>query len=139
MFQMPLTVSKVDCIFQEPLNLFMGQIIQLFISNTFDRWLAFLLSHNGFQWTIEPTWRNYLIWTADWCGEYSTPYIEHTRYFLFSNCSNVSDFLNWRQFWFYFSLEEFIKLQTQKADKRANNYFLKPINCTSMVQIKHFK
>ena len=36
-------------------------------------WLTFFLFRCGFQEKREPSWKNYLIWTADWCGVHSTP------------------------------------------------------------------
>ena len=88
-------------------------------------WLTFFLFRCGFQEKIEPSCRNYLIWTAGWGGWAQYPrYTEYSYYFLISNSSNASHFLNWRWFLLYFWLQEFIKLQTEKVYKRAINYSL---------------
>ena len=38
----------------------------------------------GFQEKIEPSWRNYLIWTAKWGGEHITPDTQNTLIIFFS-------------------------------------------------------
>ena len=67
--------QKIVYIFEEPLNL---NIILFFF-------------FSGFQENIEPSRRNYLILTTQF-----PRYTEYTYYFLISNCSNASDFFNWR-------------------------------------------
>ena len=61
-------------------------------------WLAFFSCVANFRRKENQAEENrYLIWTADWSGEYNTPrYTEYTYYLLISNCSNDSYFLNWR-------------------------------------------
>ena len=65
----------------------------LFIYNC---WLTFLSCVvNSRRKENQAEENRYLIWTADWSGEYNTPRdVECTDYFLFSNCSNESYFLN---------------------------------------------
>ena len=64
---------------------------------TYNCWLTFFLFRCGFQEEIEPSWRNYLIWTTDRGGEHNILDTQNTPIIiLISNCSNASGFLNWR-------------------------------------------
>ena len=58
---------------------------------TYNCWLAFFFFRYGFQEKIQKSWRNCLIWIGQ-CPTYTG----HTYYFLIRNCSNTSNFLNWR-------------------------------------------
>ena len=69
MFQMSLTVKKVDYIFEEPFNLHINVLFHF---------------HCGFLEKIEPSWRNYFIWTANWDGEHNTLDTQNTLVFCLS-------------------------------------------------------
>ena len=83
MFQMSLRAKKVNYIFR-PLN--SNIIVDKLFSCVVNSWRKESQAEEN----------KYLIWTADWGGEHNTPrHTEHTLFFI-SNCSNGSNFLNWR-------------------------------------------
>ena len=50
----------------------------------------------GFQVKIEPSWRRYLIWTADWGGEHNTPDTQNTL-IAFSSTFAVMQMIFWNE------------------------------------------
>lgn len=70
---------KVDYIFEELSNLHLIDFGDSFFS---------IIPHK-----IEPSWRNFLIWTTNWGGRQLLEFIDCTKCFL-SNCSNAIHILN---------------------------------------------
>ena len=73
-------------------------------SFTYSCWLAFFLFRCGFQEKIEPSWRNYLIWTTDWVGEHNTPDTQNLL-IIFLLSIAVMQAMFWRSFLLYFWLQ----------------------------------
>ena len=74
------------------------EIIYLLLNNlhdcTFNWWLAFFLFRCEFQKKIEPSWRNYLIWSADWGG--NTPDTQNT-FIIFLSAIVVTRVIVWTE------------------------------------------
>ena len=106
MFQMFLTAKKVDYIFE---NLHCC--------------LAFFLFSCGIEEKIKPSWRNYIIWTADWGEEHSTTDKQNT-FIIFSsvNAAIQVTFLTGDHFCFISDCRNLFNCKLKKLI--TNNCFL---------------
>ena len=68
---------------------------------TLNCWLAFSLFRCGFVEKIEPSWRDYFIWTADWGGVYNTADTKNTLIIFLSEIA-VMWVIIWTKDNFYF-------------------------------------
>ena len=131
MFPMSLTPKKEDYIFEEPLNL---HVIVF---------LTFLLFRCGFQEKIEPSRRNYLIWTADWGGVQNTPNRQNGL-IIFLSAIALMQVISWTEDDFYFisDCRNSFNNKLKKLIKEQIIIFYSPSNALSsdeFVQIKHFR
>ena len=107
-------------------------------------WLTFFLFRCGFQEKREPSWKNYLIWTADWCGVHSTPDPQKALIIFLSVISKMQ-VIFWSEdnFCFISDCRNAFYCKLKKLINEQIIIFYSPSNalCSSdeSVQIKHFK
>ena len=107
-------------------------------------WLTFFLFRCGFQEKREPSWKNYLIWTADWCGVHSTPDPQKALIIFLSVISKMQViFWNEDNFCFISDCRNAFYCKLKKLINEQIIIFYSPSNalCSSdeSVQIKDFK
>ena len=106
--------------------------------------INFFLFRCGFQGKIEPSWRNYLIWTAHWGGEHNTPDTQN-RPIIFLSVIAVMQVIFWTEdsFRHISNCRNSFNCQLKKSIKEQIIFFYSPshVFCSSekSVQIDHFK
>ena len=74
---------------------------------------------------LEPSWRNYLIWTADWGGEHNTPDTKNTLIIFLSASTVLQVIFELKIVSALFLIAEIHSTgNSGKAYNWANNYFL---------------
>ena len=106
--------------------------------------LAFFLFRCGCKEKIGPSWRNYLIWTADWGGKHNTPDTQN-KLIIFLSAIAVTQVIFWTKvnFCFIFDCRDSFNCKLKKLINEQIIIFYSSSNalCSfdESVQIKHVK
>ena len=111
---------------------------------TYNCLLAFFLFRCGCKKKIGPSWRNYLIWTADWGGQHNTPDTQN-KLNIFLSAIAVTQVIFWTKvnFCFVFDCRDSFNCKLKKLINEQIIIFYSSSNalCSfdESVQIKHAK
>ena len=83
--------------------------------------------------TLKPSWRNYLIWIADWGGEQNTPDTQNTLISSFSAIAVCMWFFELKIISALFLIVRIHSTANWKTYIRANNYFQLPNKCSLFI------